>query len=539
MFSGQSSDVRRRQLQPFRLAAVCRHWREASLSYAPSWNTLDLRLDEVTDANASDWQLYTTTVLRNSAQVPLYIRLFRERPTVTATDNALVDTLRPIMVRCAALSLSVHIIGDEVDYLSLLLRCPTPLLHAFQLMLGRDAKPRPPLDILPDAPKLRRLFSTHPIGDGRRRFPAAEEVILDTPISAETERRDDIRLLQQACPALGKLRMISPRIASQFCLEPCVLTVRTLRITYFKNGDDLIEFARQFAFPRIRTLNLDGDPVGSGPRMRFLRVVAALPQWKKLVVLVVVIAADDMDVLCDALAAAAELSRLAIWWSAFTPASLRRLCIALDKPLETGNAWACPALETLELQCCTFDPETLNDGCLHEAPAFKATHYPYVLSQPCYQGGTHDKKFPKGRPWVPDEIALSELDVSIISDIVLACGPDPATATREDMDSPDARLVCKPCLEKNLLEADGASNCLRCPVDRPFSRHAPWRARSQPLRPSPPLPAEIYVNHLEDPVYIWKLRKAGLQQYFATRELDNLSFDKLTKVFGKDPVVIS
>lgn len=46
-----------------------------------------------------------------------------------------------------------------------------------------------------------------------------------------------------------------------------------------------------------------------------------------------------------------------------------------------------------------------------------------------------------------------------------------------------------------------------------------------------------YVNaDLGDLVYIWQLRKAGLQEYFATRELDNFYFDKLIRLFGKIPV---
>lgn len=314
---------------------------------------MDLRLDAIRPDNAHSWTRLISTIVARSAQVPLYLRLYRDRRLSSDTDHLVSHLLQPIMHRCKTLCISTPTISSDVDAFVTVLAYAMPLLDTLQLKLDPVIPIGGLRDILPSAPNLREIWTTNPVSTGTRSFPKAAVVVLQTPITAETLRRDDIAVLQKACPNLSELTLVNPRLGPCIRLDRCVLTVPVLDIMYTRRDGDLREFAAQFALPRIRSLRLYGSAEGSGARIAFL--AAVLPQWKTLNKLMIsTISPADLDAFCAALPAGESLGSLSIRKVEFTHASLRSLCNLLGRPKVDGGAWVCPALKTLEISTCTL-----------------------------------------------------------------------------------------------------------------------------------------------------------------------------------------
>ncbi|KZV95734.1 hypothetical protein EXIGLDRAFT_706788 [Exidia glandulosa HHB12029] len=114
----------------------------------------------------------------------------------------------------------------------------------------------------------------------------------------------------------------------------------------------------------------------------------------------------------------------------------------------------------------------------------KMMRYPYVLSHKCLRGSdsaTDDTP----RAWSPATLAPDSSRTRLVADLVRASGLDPASATYQDMDACDARLTCKLCLEKNLLDADCASTWWDC------MGHFDAAHSGVDVNPVMPLPCEL------------------------------------------------
>ncbi|EJD45420.1 hypothetical protein AURDEDRAFT_114191 [Auricularia subglabra TFB-10046 SS5] len=247
---------------------------------------------------------------------------------------------------------------DDTDAFASILTCATPLLGGLELNLGA------PLgnlrDILPNAPNLREVDTTHPFSDGARKFPKVAVARLISPITADALRRDDIAILQRACPELADLTLIKPRLGPCIRLEPCALNVPRLNLSYSRGDGDLLEFAGQFSLPHIRFLKLYGNAEGSSARLGFLDTV--LPQWKSLNKLVIsTILAADFDAFCVALVHGENLGSLTIRKVDFTHGALRKLCDTLGRPRDDGGAWVCPQLKSLEMSTCSLARDCVAD----------------------------------------------------------------------------------------------------------------------------------------------------------------------------------
>ncbi|EJD45419.1 hypothetical protein AURDEDRAFT_184850 [Auricularia subglabra TFB-10046 SS5] len=101
-----------------------------------------------------------------------------------------------------------------------------------------------------------------------------------------------------------------------------------------------------------------------------------------------------------------------------------------------------------------------------------------------------------------------------------------------------AREIC-PALTKDQMTSWRCALCRRAPtILKTWSlaqSHVEIVHGARAAKGTNLIAQDNYVEHYEDPVYVWQLRKAGLQEYFDSRALDKLYFDKLIKIFGKVP----
>jgi len=163
------TQIRLRQQQPFRLAAVCRSWRVACLATPRVWQTLDISLNGAALIRAGAAATMVNDVLRYSGATPLRIRIFhwlystsRDRQWDDPEVELLVTTLQAAMARCGMLVVSGHISRQlDLDPLSRILRVNTPQLRAASLcggfwVCGLDERVQPPPEacILPDVSRL-------------------------------------------------------------------------------------------------------------------------------------------------------------------------------------------------------------------------------------------------------------------------------------------------------------------------------------------------------------------------------------------------
>lgn len=144
-------------------------------------------------------------------------------------------------------------------------------------------------------------------------------------------------------------------------------------------------------------------------------------------------------------------------------------------------------LRWLALATTMFVCTREHDGtCVETSDASydRLMRYPYILAHKCLRGSdstTEDKP----RAWSAAALAPDAARRRLIVDLVRASGLDAATAIAEDMDAQDARLVCRLCLEKNLVDADGVGNWWNCLA------HFDGAHSGRNINPAMPLPYEL------------------------------------------------
>ncbi|EJD45416.1 hypothetical protein AURDEDRAFT_151968 [Auricularia subglabra TFB-10046 SS5] len=360
IFDVDNALVRARQCQPFQLAAVCRRWREVSLSCPAAWTTLELVLDDVDDKEQA-WLDYVTCILTRSASAPVDVRIARTRDSY-AEDKKLVDLIHNAMPRCSSLFLRAMDIRDAADSLTLLLTAPSaPRLHTLHLDVINISAFLRHLPLLPHAPKLQFFQTTVPLCSTQASFPAMTCMTFDSAAVNSSNSRDDIVALAQMAPNLATLTLTNCAAGAIVHHDPVTLPLSMLYIVQGFDDGLAVNFVRQCRLPRLRWLKLCGPEAASAERIRM--VAAILPHAPALTSLVFsTVRADDIAALCHTLRLAGALAGLCIRKTTFTHATLRLLCDTLGRLAEGDAAeWACPALTTLDLEACTFSADCAQD----------------------------------------------------------------------------------------------------------------------------------------------------------------------------------
>lgn len=112
-----------------------------------------------------------------------------------------------------------------------------------------------------------------------------------------------------------------------------------------------------------------------------------------------------------------------------------------------------------------FCAESTRGNCDDDSDTWydKRMRYPYVLKHVCQTAWFHTE-LDAGEHWTPGGLSPDDEHGDVVAGLVRASGLDPATASRDDMDALDPRLICRACLEKNFVDADCVSswwNCVR------------------------------------------------------------------------------
>ncbi|EJD39608.1 hypothetical protein AURDEDRAFT_116127, partial [Auricularia subglabra TFB-10046 SS5] len=276
LLSEKPAEVRRRQRQPFQLAAVCRRWRKASLLCPKAWNSIELLLDDIPRVRYKYWVAYLSCMLGRSASVPLHIRIIRLRDDTTR-DSKLIDPLVESMRRCDSLLLSATCILGDTDTLVPILISSTPALSTLHLRVSSESSILQQLSIFPSASRLTRIRTSFHFAHAQTQLPAVTFVALYEPVVSNTE--NDISAALSVFPNIYDLSLIDPSVRGVAPAPPLPKVVCNnvqLRIRHDSTPADHLALSDRFAFPRLTYLYLYGVAKASAARVDL--AISLLPE---------------------------------------------------------------------------------------------------------------------------------------------------------------------------------------------------------------------------------------------------------------------
>ncbi|KZV84906.1 hypothetical protein EXIGLDRAFT_272089 [Exidia glandulosa HHB12029] len=366
--------MRRRQLQPLRLAAVCKRWRQVATTASPRlWRYVDIDTTKNARNQPKISILHTTRVLTRSGSTLLNIRLVRPFPAVEQEDADLLSNIAGVMHRCRSF-IFVGPLYDAAARLTNLLQTSTPRLEEL-LLNGLTASPANVqvhhvrgIRLFPDAPLLRSMVAVSSFGF-RTEFPFITAAALHGSISS-TEQ-DDIAYVLGNSPGLNELAICNPVFAVSARGQVVAPNVEVLTVT--ANQESPLHFlAQRYIFPGLKGLHLYGAYNGSNLRVRYLAAVATTSSLTH--VTITDLLAADLGFACTVVNGLNFLESLMIIRSSFAAETLQALCDALtrvvppkprkNKQAATPGQWPCPCLFTLQLLQCKFDESCDPQGLL-------------------------------------------------------------------------------------------------------------------------------------------------------------------------------
>ncbi|EJD45417.1 hypothetical protein AURDEDRAFT_124773 [Auricularia subglabra TFB-10046 SS5] len=352
--SEQSNNVRKRQLQPFYLAAVCRRWRHTSLACPQAWSSFDLQLDGVSKNNVRSWKAFLSCFVERSLTRPLDIRIIRKLP-----DNGSAGRLVPLLVgaleRSQSLLLSAADIGEVEDVFRHVLTAATPALRRLHFLIPREVGLDSVPDIFPDAPNVRTVRTSYPVLFEHATFPDMDVVVLCNSHITATE--DDLAVLADLGPK--HLSLVNSHFDDVMSEEKAQFPVQTLRISQYSAHGHLDALPGVYAFPKLYMLCLWGNAKTSEARVALLARMAPVTPFLRTVHIDNV-APSDLAQLLAALRSVSRLGVLHLKAPLLDTSGLTELCDAIARPLvnpDGKTAWFCPLLEHLLLAGSSFAPD--------------------------------------------------------------------------------------------------------------------------------------------------------------------------------------
>lgn len=345
------AQVRARQLQPFRLAAVGRLWRHVVLGNPRLWTTVELKLDSVRHRRVPVWCDYLRTVLSRSGSAGLHIRITRARQPKD-TDQPLISCVLDNLHRCLSLYIYLTTIAADNDNALPLLVADTLSLHTLHLRVQHMSIMVGAFDSSPKRPVLRQVQATFPFDmmEGLEYDSISTATLRDCCLN---EDGNDLHHFLDMAPNVSELYLLRPDL-SEWAFNTTSASVTTLHVAYDDDDELLPPLGDYFVLPNLKKLHLRGTVLASSARMKYL---ARVSENSPALTHVVVNALDEVGVseLVSALKSCTQLRRLEIWGAHFTPSAFRELCGALGSTGDDGT-WVCPALRVLTLaRTCTFD----------------------------------------------------------------------------------------------------------------------------------------------------------------------------------------
>lgn len=356
--------MRQRQLQPLRIAAVCKRWRVVATTASPRlWQYVDVDLSKNARNRPRVPFLHVSRVLARSGATSLSIRLSRPFPDNEEEDASVLKELAGAMGRCRVFSL-IGPLYDAAHRLLALLQTSTPRLEELTIShlnvwQGVPNAYAHSVRVFPNAPLLRTMVSAFSSALNVE-FPSLKWVLLTDAVSS-TERDHIVHLLISS-PALRHLKLVRLILAPStrsLCVAP---GLETLEVTT-DSDEPIAVLSQRYSFPNLKSLMLYGSYPGSSRRAQYLALMASKSHLVELTLSEHL--ATDLIVVFRALKSMYQLALFTLLRSYFTREALDCLCSALSVPScgdatasetpEAPSQYPCSALRWLELGQCEFN----------------------------------------------------------------------------------------------------------------------------------------------------------------------------------------
>ncbi|EJD42325.1 hypothetical protein AURDEDRAFT_168626 [Auricularia subglabra TFB-10046 SS5] len=347
------SRISTRQMQPFRLAAVCRRWREASLAHPRAWNHVELSFDKITGANTPHWVAFLDAVLARARSAPIRVCLTR-RQEPQHHHSRLVRRLVTAMANVVRAQIMLCNLSQADPVLPVLLAKTARLQLAYlDLARAENSDVLETIQPLPHAPILCSLYADNVFHtrSGSAAFPLLECIrfrYIDC-----TDDSDVLSYMLRSMPNLLDLRLDWPNVNYRVSNKGKLALPKVKSLT-LEIADEcpVQQMLHRFAFTGLRSLELCGDPPSSECRLQFLR---ALPQKAQIGNLLFTdTGGPEFRLLLDELRFLDSLVTLTFEASSFTNDNLVELQAALC-PSTSPSTWPCKRLRGIRFRLsCTF-----------------------------------------------------------------------------------------------------------------------------------------------------------------------------------------
>ena len=412
--------ARATQLQPFHLAAVCRQWRAASLSWPRAWAHLTFSLDQLdTTKHFGRVSAMVRRVLQRSHAVPMTLQVAR-RGHDYDRYSFVAQLIADAVPRVTHLIIDVAFI-TPFDTMCRILKPRMPMLRSAALggtprfALGPVLLPvilenTRHLEFLHCESPFQRAI-THNCTLSRTtkaavRFFNLRDVVLTRPDLSDpgpgpATRDDDLSFLAAAAPNLRRLVLIDPEWMETFGERPAqtkdmlaeigMYTFPNLEYLRLAASDTIMcrpRLSLRFKVPRLQHLVLDSPhdrPLTTLPRLSFISNIACynstvkldrltqltMTRWEPLpdAIWYYIIILQDLP----------ALQEVAFPHTRFTRQSLASLCqvFTFDHLIEQGLSN--PSLKRIVFLPCTFeaecDPEDILTCVKSRLPVEGVRHY--------------------------------------------------------------------------------------------------------------------------------------------------------------------
>ncbi|EJD42306.1 hypothetical protein AURDEDRAFT_186090 [Auricularia subglabra TFB-10046 SS5] len=272
--SVEKADIRTRQRQPFRLAAVCRRWRAASLANPRSWAYLELSFDHVKSGHPPAFVAYVQTVVSRARAVPLDVCLTRKRES-KSHHKQLAVAVADALCNCVTIQLRLHNICSG-DTLLPILTAHTPMLVEARVDLPSvSATVLAETRVFPGAISLRKFYAKDVFHPGSSlEYPALKDARLQNLVSESVDdEKDVLKKLFHSSPSLVKLWLDFPTFNYRSSSSSPQLAVPQLTWLIMDVEDDCVitRLLSRYNFPALSSLTLYGNPASSNARLSALR----------------------------------------------------------------------------------------------------------------------------------------------------------------------------------------------------------------------------------------------------------------------------
>ncbi|KAH7103586.1 hypothetical protein BKA62DRAFT_695828 [Auriculariales sp. MPI-PUGE-AT-0066] len=342
-----------RQKTPFRLAAVCRAWRHASLLCPRAWRVVEIRLDPVEDAVRDAQLRYVNMALHRSGSAGLSVRVARGAVALVPPIFDYTTLLEPFVLnahRIESLLVLVELTPSPTDPICGLLSTPMPAL--------------------------RNLYYVPTQWDGWERSES-RQFFADSPRLASLHTRfatigpfTDVGKAIRNAPDLHTLSIHRPTFNSApstpFVHEGVSELLVTHRDSLHERGS-LAVLSQHMRFPNLRNLHMHGSDGSAAARIAFFVELAQQGAPLRHVMLYDV-GPNFIEGICTGLKHCTKLHSFSLVGARFNVEALTRFVELLTMPYtpvrtdgeedeeeQVQEHWVSPELYALRLSKCAWD----------------------------------------------------------------------------------------------------------------------------------------------------------------------------------------